>query len=192
MARKLDLILVIDLEATCWRDKPPPDEQSEIIEVGLCVLDAATCERIEKRSILVRPERSTISEFCTELTTLTAEDLDDGMSFAEACSVLRREYDSRERLFASFGDYDRRQFERQCAELNVGYPFGPTHLNVKNLAASVFGWPHEDGLPTVLERLGLPLDGTHHRGHDDAWNIAAILAELLRGARSGLGVPGAD
>jgi inhibitor of KinA sporulation pathway (predicted exonuclease) len=26
---------------------------------------------------------------------------------------------------------------------------------------------------------GLPLEGTHHRGDDDAWNIAALLADLL-------------
>jgi len=32
----------------------------------------------------------------------------------------------------------------------------------------------------ALEMLGLPLEGTHHRGGDDAWNIARLLAELLR------------
>jgi inhibitor of KinA sporulation pathway (predicted exonuclease) len=31
----------------------------------------------------------------------------------------------------------------------------------------------------ALEMLGLPLEGTHHRGDDDAWNIAGILANLL-------------
>jgi inhibitor of KinA sporulation pathway (predicted exonuclease) len=32
----------------------------------------------------------------------------------------------------------------------------------------------------ALRHLGLPLEGTHHRGGDDAWNIAAILAWCLR------------
>lgn len=27
---------------------------------------------------------------------------------------------------------------------------------------------------------GLTLEGTHHRGDDDAWNIAALLAVLLK------------
>jgi len=31
--------------------------------------------------------------------------------------------------------------------------------------------------------LGLPLEGTHHRGGDDAWNIAAILSALLLAMR---------
>jgi inhibitor of KinA sporulation pathway (predicted exonuclease) len=32
----------------------------------------------------------------------------------------------------------------------------------------------------ALERLGLPLEGTHHRAVDDAWNIAAILSAILK------------
>ena len=42
MARKLDQILVIDVEATCWEGNPPPGQTSEIIEIGLCVLDVPT------------------------------------------------------------------------------------------------------------------------------------------------------
>ena len=184
MARKLDTVLVVDIESTCWRDKPPPEQTSDIIEIGLCSLDLRTLERIEKRSILVKPERSQIGEFCTELTTITPDMVANGVTFAEACAILRREYDARERLFASYGDYDRRQFNRQCAAMNVAYPFGPTHLNVKNLAAIAFGWSSEGGLPAALQELELPLEGTHHRGHDDAWNIAAVLAAVLRRTRS--------
>ena len=42
MARKLDRILVVDVEATCWEGDPPPGQTSEIIEIGLCVLDVPT------------------------------------------------------------------------------------------------------------------------------------------------------
>jgi inhibitor of KinA sporulation pathway (predicted exonuclease) len=31
----------------------------------------------------------------------------------------------------------------------------------------------------TLQALKLPLEGTHHRGDDDAWNIAAILSNIL-------------
>lgn len=181
MAKKLDKILVIDVEATCWEEKTPPlGQESEIIEIGLCVLNVETGEREEKESILIKPERSTVSDFCTELTTLTAEDLKYGLSFRDACKLLKTKYLSQDRIFASFGDYDRRQFERQCASFKVGYPFGTTHLNVKNLAALHLGLSIEAGMPTVLAKMKLPLEGTHHRGGDDAWNIAAILAELMK------------
>jgi inhibitor of KinA sporulation pathway (predicted exonuclease) len=38
-------------------------------------------------------------------------------------------------------------------------------------------------MPQALEMLGIKLEGTHHRGHDDAWNIAGILTMLLERLR---------
>ena len=35
----------------------------------------------------------------------------------------------------------------------------------------------------ALAFYGLKLEGTHHRGHDDAWNIAAVLWEVLKKLR---------
>jgi inhibitor of KinA sporulation pathway (predicted exonuclease) len=107
MARRLDRILVVDVESTCWEDEPLAGQMSEIIEIGLCVVDVAALERVERRSILVRPACSTVSAYCTQLTTLTQADVDAGVPLTEACRVLADEYRSRERPFASFGDYDR-------------------------------------------------------------------------------------
>lgn len=181
----LDQLLVIDIEATCWRGAPPVGQENEIIEIGLVPLDLVTGQRLEKRSILVRPERSRVSEFCTELTTLTQEQVDTGIPFAEACALLREEYRSQERVWASYGDYDRDMFERQCQARGVVYPFGKRHLNIKTLFGLSYTRPREVGLGTALHTMHLPLEGTHHRGDDDAWNIAAILAELLRRSREG-------
>lgn len=87
-----NLLNIIDLEATCWEGDVPPGQVNEIIEIGVCVLNTGTLERTEKRSILVRPERSKVSEFCTRLTSLTPEMVAGGLSFAEACEVLRRDF----------------------------------------------------------------------------------------------------
>lgn len=179
MSKKCDLVLVIDLEATCWEGSPPRGEENEIIEIGVCPLEVGTGRRLERRSILVRPERSRVSPFCTQLTTLTQSQVDAGVSFDEACEILRKEYQSKDRVWASFGDFDRHQVQSQCTASGVGYPFGSRHLNVKTLFALVHALPHEIGMAESLRLLGHPMDGTHHRGHDDAWNIAGILAELL-------------
>jgi inhibitor of KinA sporulation pathway (predicted exonuclease) len=184
MAKLLDQILVIDVESTCWEGQaPPPGELSEIIEIGLCIVDVARLERIGKRCILVRPVRSKISPFCTQLTTLQPDDFLAAGTLADAVSVLKREYRALERLWASWGDYDRNQFQRCCKELTVPYPFGPRHLNVKTLFAVAHGDVKESGLDEACQRLGRPLEGTHHRGVDDAWNIAGILCALLRRIR---------
>ncbi len=187
MAKKLlDQMLIVDVEATCWDGPAPDDQESEIIEIGLCTIDVASGERLEKRSILVKPKRSRVSPFCTQLTTLTQPMVDHGVSFVRACSILRQEYASKERVWASYGDYDRRVFERQCREFQVEYPFGVRHLNVKTLFALVHALPFEPGMAEALRIMKLPLEGTHHRGGDDAWNIAAIFAELLKRCRTSL------
>src|SRR5512142_1044102 len=121
MAKKLDQIIVVDLEATCWEGDPPPGQEQEIIEIGVCALDIATGKRSGKRSILVRPEHSTVSPFCTQLTTLTQEQVEQGVSFAEAVETLRREYRPAERTWASYGDFDRIALQRQCEQRSVPY-----------------------------------------------------------------------
>jgi inhibitor of KinA sporulation pathway (predicted exonuclease) len=183
MAKKLDQILIIDVESTCWGGSPPPGQESEIIEIGVCLLDVGSRERVSRESILVKPQYSTVSPFCTQLTTLTQAQVDAGIPFKEACALLKSKYLSKERTWASYGNYDRRQFERKCQNSQIGYPFGPTHLNVKNLFALTHGLPHEIGMAEALAVLDLPLTGTHHRGGDDAWNIAQILAILLERRR---------
>jgi len=176
---------VVDVEATCWADRPPPGESSEIIEIGVCVVDTEGWRRVDRRRILVRPRRSRVSAFCTELTGLTQAEVDGGMDFPAACAVLRDDLRARSRTWASWGEYDRRQFERQCS--GGGYPFGSRHINVKERFATAFGLRRGLGMSQALARAGLPLEGRHHRGDDDAWNIGAIVVELAR-----LGRPIAD
>src|SRR2546430_1508856 len=97
---------VVDVEATCWAGGPPAGESSEIIEIGVCVVDTDDWRRVERRSILVRPRRSRVSPFCTELTGLTQADVDGGVDFATACALLRDELRGSSRTWASWGEYD--------------------------------------------------------------------------------------
>ncbi len=174
------LINIIDVEATCWKGAPPPGQVNEIIEIGICVLDAGTRQAVERRSILVRPERSQVSAFCTKLTGLTAEAVAGGISFVEACRVLERDFAGRMRPWASWGDYDRKQFERQCTQAGIGYPLSSRHTNAKKAFAAAFGLPKKPGMARALELAGLPLVGRHHSGVDDAGNIAVLVALLIK------------
>ena len=184
MVKKLGGIIVVDVEATCWEGDKPPGQENEIIEIGICTLSITSGERLTKETILVKPERSTVSEFCTQLTTLTQEQVERGIDFPNACSILKNKYLSKDRVWASYGDYDRRQFERQCQSRQISYPFGARHINVKTLFALIYALPNEVGMAEALEIMNLPLEGVHHRGVDDAWNIAGILSELLLRSRN--------
>jgi len=179
LTRRYDQIIIVDIECTCWERRPPPDQISEIIEIGICRLKPATGERLDKRSLIVRPVQSTVSAFCTELTSLTQEQVEKGVSFAEACAILEKEFKTRQRVWASYGDYDRQQFERQCAASDIRYPFSASHLNIKTLFTLIQGLRHDVGMAVAMEMMALPMDGRHHRGDDDAWNVAQMLHRLL-------------
>ncbi|MBT2415083.1 exonuclease domain-containing protein [Streptomyces sp. ISL-12] len=181
------LLNVVDVEATCWAGQPPPGAVSEIIEIGLPVVDLRARVRVGRHRLLVRPARSTVSAFCTELTGLTQAEAETGVSFAEACRALAREHDAGRRPWASWGDYDRRQFVRQCRATAVPCPFGHaperTHTDAKAVFTAAYGLSRKPGMARALGLAGLPLEGRHHRGDDDAWNIAALVLDLAgRGA----------
>lgn len=187
MPRDTTLLNVIDVEATCWDGAPPPGSVHEIIEIGLTVVDLSARRRLSRHGIVVRPVRSTVSDFCTELTGLTQDEVGRGVTFAEACRTLTDEFGAAQRPWASWGDYDRRQFVRQCRADQVPYPFGTpperTHTNAKAVFAEAYGLRRRPGMDDALKIAGLPLEGRHHRGEDDAYNIAALVLELLnRGA----------
>lgn len=175
---------VIDVEATCWDGMPPAGQVSEIIEIGLCVVDLTNGERVDKHQLMVRPQRSQVSEFCTSLTGITQANVDKGIEFSAACETLDREFRSGSRAWASWGDYDRKQFERQCSASGIKYPFSQRHVNAKAVFAATNGLKKRPGMASALSIAGLPLEGRHHSGVDDAWNIAALVLTLPSGAFS--------
>lgn len=176
-------ILVIDLEATCWDGQVPAGQVNEIIEIGICVLDRANGSVTAAKGILVKPEHAEISPFCTHLTTITQAMLDrEGVSFPEACRQLTEDYDARSYTWASYGAYDLRIMQAQCLMRGVAYPLSDGHINVKNLFARTRGMQKRIGMAGALQLLRLDLEGTHHRGVDDAKNTAKILQWCLERA----------
>ncbi|SEF60040.1 Inhibitor of the KinA pathway to sporulation, predicted exonuclease [Actinacidiphila yanglinensis] len=184
------LLNVIDVEATCWEGQPPPGSVHEIIEIGLTVVDLTARRRVARHRIPVRPVRSAVSAFCTALTGLTQAEVTRGVPFAEACRLLVEEHAAKQRPWASWGAYDRKQFARQSEAGGLPYPFGhptegpnSTHTNAKAVFTAAHGLRRRPGMSDALRIAGLPLAGRPHSGADDARNIAALVLDLVdRGA----------
>jgi inhibitor of KinA sporulation pathway (predicted exonuclease) len=179
MGTPATLLNVVDVEATCWADAPPPGQVSEIIEIGLATVDLPAGQRAGRHRIVVRPQRSAVSPFCTELTGLTQAEVDGGVNFAAACKTLAVEHHAGPRPWASWGDYDRKQFLRQCQATSTPYPFGSVYINAKAVFTAAHGLRKRPGMAQALTIAGLPLEGRHHCGEDDAWNIAALITHLI-------------
>jgi inhibitor of KinA sporulation pathway (predicted exonuclease) len=131
----------------------------------------------------VRPEHSAVSQYCADLTNLTQADVDKGISLKDACKILKEEYLTGTRTWASWGDYDKWQFETECKAKNLEYPFSHSHINVKNMFALNRGLEKEVELEKAMGVMGENFEGVVHRGGDDAFNIAFILADLLSKTR---------
>lgn len=180
----LDQIIVIDLECTCWDDEHgnynrPDKQKSEIIEIGVAAIDTKKEEITETESIMVRPISSTVSKFCTKLTGHTQKDVEQGISLEDACKILKKKYKVNNRVWASWGDYDRVQFDRDCSYKLVKVPFNRRHINAKTLFALRNRLDFELPVGLALEKLNMSFEGRQHRGVDDAKNIARILLETL-------------
>ena len=177
--------LVIDLEATCDEDHRIPSRQMEIIEIGAVLVDERTLDPVADFQTFVRPVRhAVLTPFCTRLTSIRQADVAGAPGFPQAIQQLERFLDGRDALFCSWGDYDRNQFEQDARHHRVALPFGGRHLNLKKRFSAELGEDRSYGMAGALRRVGLTLRGTHHRGIDDARNIARLLPWCLGRTRA--------
>lgn len=92
---------MIETAARLIRSDGVPDRPEQGRQ--LCVIDTFTLERVERHRLLVRPQRSTISPFCTQLTGLRPQDVEDGLTFRDACMTLERQHRASSRSWVSWG-----------------------------------------------------------------------------------------
>lgn len=179
-----DLLLVIDLEATCWQGGIDPTGQKqsersmEIIEFG-CALTTRQGQLIDSRSFLVRPTRYPIlSEFCTTLTGITQNMVEAAPPFTEAVVALNTwlGQSAQPFIWCSWGNYDRLHIQAQCEQLGASAAvLSIPHLNLKRLWRRSTGQRKKTGLASALAYHKLSFEGQHHSGVDDARNIVRLL-----------------
>lgn len=169
--------LVVDLEATCDDKGAVPRHESEIIEIGAVLVDGRTLRAVAELMLFVRPQLHPITPFCTELTTITPEDVECAEPFPVAAERLAAF--GKGALFCSWGNYDRNQLAADSARHGIAPPLGPEHWNIKEAFARARGSRRGLGTYAALRAVGITPTGTHHRGIDDARNIARTLPFVL-------------
>jgi len=171
--------IVIDLEATCWEKGTRP-ARMETIEIGAVKLVGSPLEVESEFSTFVRPfDEPELSEFCTGLTGIRQSDVDAAPLFPEALMQLVDWVDAEDVVLCSWGEYDRGQIEVDCKRHGIDVPaITRDHVNLKRRFAEQQN-RKPCGMRHALRLLGLELEGAHHRGIDDARNIARIAAWSL-------------
>ena len=187
MAHLYDRARVLDFKITSWPpEKRPRGQHSEVIEIGICKLDLNALERTTRHRMIVRPTKSQISAYCEEQTGLSKGEIKGGAPFAEACEYLKRDFQGRERIWATWGSRERVRLRRQLADERIRMPLGNTHLAIKSLATLLLGLPYEPELEETMSTLEIQPDRTPYLAETNAWNGAGVLAELLKRSRTGL------
>lgn len=172
--------IIVDLEATCWERDRHQQSRMETIEIGAVLMADADAESTEEFSVFIKPVREPkLSDFCTELTTITQADVDGAAPFPIAFRQFLEWIGPEPFIWCSWGAYDRTQLKQDCKNHGMAYPQAmERHLNLKPL----FVKKHNNkrcGMKKAMEILGLEATGTHHRGIDDARNIAKIARTIL-------------
>jgi inhibitor of KinA sporulation pathway (predicted exonuclease) len=179
------LFLVIDFEATCCDKKSIPSGHMEIIEFGVVMADGTTFQVIDEFQSFVRPIRyPRLTPFCTQLTSISQDDVDQAPTFQNAVILFKQwlyRYDGY--VFCSWGDYDLNQLRQDCDFHKIPYPINSHHLNLKKLFAEQQHLRKKPGLGEAVRLARLDFSGTHHRGIDDARNIARLLPYIFGEAR---------
>jgi inhibitor of KinA sporulation pathway (predicted exonuclease) len=173
--------IVLDLEATCWEGRVPV-ERMEIIEIGAVALAGSTLEPAGEFSRFVRPfAQRVLSEFCTRLTSIRQDQVDSARIFREVFPEFLAWIGPEPGRVCSWGAYDLNQLRVDCRRHGLELPesLAAAHLNLKTLFQERRSLRRGCGLAQALRLLGWPLEGTHHRGIDDARNISRIARLLL-------------
>lgn len=171
-------ILVIDLEATCDDGDSLAPEDMEIIEIG-AVWATTEGSVIDTFQAFVHPVLcQQLSAFCRQLTGTEQADVDGAQLFptiAAALTSFAQRYQTPEAIWGSWGQFDATQFARDCKRHGAPDALaGFEHLNLKRRFAKARKIK-EVGMARALKMVGLPLEGAHHRGLDDARNIPKLL-----------------
>jgi inhibitor of KinA sporulation pathway (predicted exonuclease) len=154
----------------------------EIIEIGAVRLAAPEGPPVDEFTAFVRPVcEPALSDFCTELTSIRQEDVDGAEPFPAVFDRFLHWIGGEEYRLCSWGGYDLGQFRLDCARHGLPLPAGfEAHVNLKQGFSRRYGC-RPLGMSAALAKAGLSLEGRHHRGIDDARNIAK-LARLLLGS----------
>lgn len=181
--------IVFDLEATCWAQGDPdcaPPEAREIIEIGAVRLGPDLAAR-DEYDIFVRPVvRPLLSCFCKSLTSISQSNVDKAADFKAVLPDFLRWIGPGPVTTCSWGAYDMKQLALDCRRHGLTLPeLFSGNLNLKEMFAAKFDC-RPCGMSKALRKLNILLDGTHHRGIDDARNIAKIARLILSPDSGGL------
>lgn len=182
----MDLLLVVDVEATCG----PPGAQldrrvREVIELGVVAVDGHSGLCLGEWSALVRPcLRPILSDYCVALTGISQVDVEGAEPFAAVWARLAT-WDLLQQAngitLCAWGGFDRQILLRECKRGDLPWLLGRGHVDLRKAFSRWRRRRWESlGLKVAANMVGLSHAGGH-RALPDARTAAALLPWCLPG-----------
>jgi inhibitor of KinA sporulation pathway (predicted exonuclease) len=175
--------IFLDLECTCWKIDHVRTKM-ETIEIGAvkCGPDFQVEAEFDH---FVRPVVvPKLSAFCTRLTSIEQEDVDQAAVFSEIFAKFNTWVGSQPLTWYSWGDFDREQLllDLERHQMVWGDHLAEhNHVNLKKVFAKWVGLEKPVGMMKALRTLNIEFEGRHHRAIDDARHVAKIAAHMFGG-----------
>uniref|UniRef100_A0A8C3KHC6 ERI1 exoribonuclease 2 n=1 Tax=Calidris pygmaea TaxID=425635 RepID=A0A8C3KHC6_9CHAR len=198
--QRFGYLIVLDFEATCWREAGP--RRPEIVEFPAVLLNTSTGEIESEFHTYVQPqEHPILSEFCTELTGITQNQVDEAVplniclsQFLKWIQKIQKEKkvifcsdipshstsEAKPCTFVTWTDWDlgvclhyecKRKQLRKPDILNSWIDLKATYRAFYNRKPK--------GLSGALQDLGIAFAGREHSGLDDSRNTARLAWRLI-------------
>lgn len=153
----------------------------EVIQIGAVKMNEAF-ETIGTLDILVKPELyTTLNPFVKEITGLTMEELDRGISFKEMYKEFIEFIESDRSILCVWGVADIKELFRniQYHELDTSL-LTTEYINIQACASKGFNCKKgiNIGLGAAAELLEIPLSGSFHDAFNDAYYTAEVFKKV--------------
>lgn len=172
--------IIYDLEATCWRGRPPGGI-NEIIEIGALMLDPLgqiedTYSRFVKPTVNPR-----LSGFCKQLTSITQENVDRAELYPKTIEEFQDwiGIDENDYLLCSWGKYDVKMLRENCELHRMDTDWLHANTDLKEQYHTIKGQHKLTGLVNTLRKEGMEFTGVQHRAISDAENLAKIFIKYI-------------
>lgn len=172
--------IIYDLEATCWRGRPPHGI-NEIIEIGAYKLNDYG-EVLGVFNKFVKPTLNPIlSDFCKSLTSIKQEDVNRAKTYPAVIEQFQDfiEIENDDYCLCAWGKFDVQMLSINCNLHKLDTDWLDLNINVKDQYARIKGEQKLGGLKNTIKMEGMEFTGIHHRAISDAENLAKIFIKYI-------------
>jgi len=175
------IFIIFDLEATCWRGRPPKGV-NEIIEIGAVKVNQYG-ELLGSFESFIKPYVNPIlSHFCSKLTSIQQSNVDRAKLYPKVIEnfkdwIFEEESDY---LLASWGSFDKQFIINDCKLHKLDYDWVmDNYTDLKGQYSEIKNLEKDKGLKAAVKLEGFEFTGIHHRAISDAENLAKIFIKYV-------------